>query len=200
MLMRLRDETAEAHHRVEARLFPAALADRSSYAAMLQVLLALHEPREAQLRGVVGLPALGIDLSARQKAPRLRADLAGLGAAPALVPAARLASAAEPAPATVDESDLPRALGTFYVLEGSTLGGRVLLRSVREQLGDVPTAFLSGYGDDTARLWKQTRGALVLGVQSAPDPARAENWLITGALATFDALDQLLTATGWSSA
>jgi heme oxygenase len=194
MLVRLRAETAEAHRRVEARLFPAALADRSSYAAMLQVLLALHEPREAQFRGAVGLSALGIDLSARQKSPRLRADLAGLQA-----DRAGLADPV-PAPVAVDTGDLHRTLGTFYVLEGSTLGGRVLLRAAREQLGDVPTAFLRGYGDDTGRLWKQTRSALVAGVRVAPDPARAEDRLITGALATFEALDRLLTATGWSSA
>src|SRR6195952_2382931 len=118
VLVRLRDATADAHRLVEPRLFPAALADRSSYARMLQALLALHEPSEAQLRCTVGLPALGIDLSSRRKSPRLRADLAALGVTVRVSPGI---------PRPVDGDDLPRALGAFYVLEGSTLGGRVLL-------------------------------------------------------------------------
>lgn len=190
---------------METRLFPAALADRTAYAAMLRVLLALHEPREAQLRRTPGLPALGIDLAGRRKSPRLRADLTALGTAPAPESSAGSESAGSESAGSESggsgaADDLPAALGTFYVLEGSTLGGRVLLREVRDQLGAVPTAFLHGYGEETGRMWKQTRTALVAGVGAAADPDRAADRLVAGATATFDALDRLLTASGWASA
>jgi heme oxygenase len=89
-------------------------------------------------------------------------------------------------------TSLPAALGAFYVLEGSTLGGRFLLPEVQARLGDVPTSFLAGYGDRTGRMWKQTRTALVRGVTEAPHPPSAERALVAGADATFTRLDALL--------
>lgn len=187
LLVRLRDTTADAHRRVEARLFPSGLADEASYRTMLQVLLALHEPLETRLATVAGFAALGVDPAARRKSPRLRADLAAMGVASPDVPK-------RPAP-PVD--DLATALGVFYVLEGSTLGGRVLMDQVRTRLGAVPVGFLAGYGDDTGRYWRRTRTALVDGVSADPDPVAAAERLVAGASATFDHLDGLLDDCGW---
>jgi heme oxygenase len=189
LLVRLRRATAAAHRGVEARLFPAGLQDRASYVAMLQVLLALHEPVEGWLAKLPGLPALGIDPAERRKAPRLRADLAALGVDEP--PAAR--------PACGGTSAMPEALGAIYVLEGSTLGGRVLLEQVRVRLGDVPTNFLLGYGTETARYWRRTRAALVEGVRTDSDPADAEQRLIAAAMQTFEYLERLLDEDGWAA-
>lgn len=203
LLVRLRRATADAHQRVERRLFPAALADRVSYAAMLRVLLALHEPIETRLSIVPGLPALGIDPAQRRKAPRLRADLTGLGLdvppAPHLIAADAVAIGGT-LPKALGAFGLPEALGAFYVLEGSTLGGRVLLEQVRVRLGDVPTSFLAGYGDDTGRYWRRTRTALVEGVRADVDPGGAAQRLVAAACATFDQLDRLLDDQDWASA
>jgi heme oxygenase len=194
VLTRLRSSTADAHRRVEARLFPSALSGRAAYAGMLQVLLALHEPHEKRFGNLDGFDALGVDLPARRKAPQLRADLFALHAAEPPV---------HGRPTTLLESppndDLMAALGAFYVLEGSTLGGRVLLREVRERLGDVPTGFLAGYGDQTGRRWKQTRAALVAGVATAPVFEPAADHLVRGAIDTFAELDRLLDEYGWSA-
>lgn len=187
LLPTLRSRTAEAHLRVESRLFPAALESEAAYAGMLAALLALHQPLEAAFRAFrSGFAALGIDLDERAKTAALQSDLAALAVA-AQVPGPRR----RPLP------DLPSALGAFYVLEGSTLGGRTLLPQVRERLGEVPTDFLAGYGERTGRRWKATRSALVAGVLSAPDPDAAEAALVTGAIDTFDDLDALLDAGGW---
>jgi heme oxygenase len=198
ILARLRASTAPAHEQVESRLFPSALDDLASYRRMLAVLLALHEPLEQHFANQAGFIGVGIDVAERRKSAVLRDDLACLdtllgSATPPLSPVA------EPATATAPGS-LPAALGAFYVLEGSTLGGRFLLPQVRERLGDVPTSFLVGYGDRTGRLWKQTRTALVRGVNEAPHPASAEHALLTGAAATFVRLDALLDAADWPAA
>jgi heme oxygenase len=188
VLLRLRRETGTWHNRVEERLFPAALADRRSYTALLVALLGLHEPLERGFPDVSGLPDLVPDLQSRRKAGRIRSDLSGLGQPVDVVPG-RL---------TVPLTDLGTAFGAFYVLEGSTLGGRVLEREVRERLGDVPTAFLSGYGNETGRRWKQARSALVRHVARAGDPARAADVVVAGATTTFRSFDGLLAADGWA--
>jgi heme oxygenase len=186
VLTRLRRETATAHARVEDRLFPAALASRASYARMLRAMLGLHAPLERQLSSIDGFGALGIDLSSRRKTHRLRADLATLSALDGTTPAVE-----------VRVTSLPAALGAFYVLEGSTLGGRVLRTEVAARLGDVPTTFLAGYGDDTGRRWRQTRAALVAVVQDSVEPLAVEAALVDGAARTFAAFDRLLDAEGW---
>lgn len=200
VLVRLRSATAPAHERVEARLFPSSLVDLASYRRMLAVLLTLHEPLEQAFTTEPGFADLGIDLVERRKVSSLRRDLAGLDAQLA-VPAPRPApasSATGPAVPPTPLTSLPAALGAFYVLEGSTLGGRFLLPEVQTRLGDVPTAFLTGYGARTGRMWKQTRAALVRGVAEAPHPPSAEQALVAGADATFTRLDALLDSVGWA--
>jgi heme oxygenase len=76
----------------------------------------------------------------------------------------------------------------------------VLLREVRERLGDVPTRFLAGYGEQTGRRWKQTRTALVAAVTSAAVPEQAADRLVRGASDTFAELDRLLDEHGWTPA
>lgn len=200
VLSRLRSATAPAHERVEGRLFPSSLDDLASYRGMLAVLLTLHEPLEHAFAAEPGFADLGIDLDERRKVSSLRHDLAGLDArlaVPEPRPAPALTAAAPAVPPTPLTS-LPAALGAFYVLEGSTLGGRFLLPEVRARLGDVPTSFFAGYGDRTGRMWKQTRTALVRGVTEAPHPPSAERALVAGADATFTRLDALLDSVGWT--
>ncbi len=46
------------------------------------------------------------------------------------------------------------ALGIFYVVEGSSLGGRFILQNVRQVLGDVGTSYFEGYGNLSGQRWK----------------------------------------------
>jgi heme oxygenase (biliverdin-IX-beta and delta-forming) len=188
VLTRLRRETATAHARVEDRLFPAALDSRAGYACMLRAMFGLHAPLERQFPSIGGFGALGVDLASRRKAHRIRADLTALGepAHDGTAPAVELRL-----------DSLPTALGAFYVLEGSTLGGRVLRTEVAERLGDVPTDFLAGYGEETGRRWRQTRAALVAAVRDAANPPTVETAMVDGAASTFAAFDRLLEAEGW---
>ena len=78
-----------------------------------------------------------------------------------------------------------RALGSLYVIEGSTLGGQILARHFRGKFGlepDSGCAFFSGYGDRTSEMWRAFREVL------AQRPASEEEDMIESAVATFRAL------------
>ncbi|MCE7054496.1 biliverdin-producing heme oxygenase [Algoriphagus sp. AGSA1] len=50
------------------------------------------------------------------------------------------------------------ALGILYVIEGSTLGGRIISKHVQRTLGYTPdngAAYFAGYGEDTGLFWKK---------------------------------------------
>lgn len=51
---------------------------------------------------------------------------------------------------------VPFALGMLYVLEGSTLGGRFILKNIQENLGleEKGISYFSGYGNKTGSYWK----------------------------------------------
>jgi len=60
------------------------------------------------------------------------------------------------------EGDLPQienflqALGALYVIEGSTLGGRVIVKMLQRQLDiehNKGLSFFSGYGEETESMW-----------------------------------------------
>mgnify|MGYP006161253249 CR=1 FL=1 len=83
-------------------------------------------------------PSLGIER--RLKAPLLRSNLRALGCS---APAIDRIAFCEQLPHV---ERWPAALGYFYVIEGSTLGGQLLARHFRERLGagDEALAFLLG--------------------------------------------------------
>lgn len=55
---------------------------------------------------------------------------------------------------SIDLANLEQALGAFYVLEGSTLGGAIITRHLKHQFGDqIPCQFYNGYGMGTPSKW-----------------------------------------------
>jgi heme oxygenase len=80
-------------------------------------------------------------------------------------------------------------LGSVYVIEGSSLGGRILTRHFGEQLGIRPDAgcrFFAGYGERTGQMWSAF-GELVAG-----RPAAENNEMLTAAVSTFELLGDWL--------
>lgn len=56
-----------------------------------------------------------------------------------------------------DDISTGYAMGIMYVIEGSTLGGRVLYKNIEKHLGynnDKGAAYFAGYGDKTGSNWK----------------------------------------------
>lgn len=181
-LARLKSETAAEHAAIEAAagvMHPALGLD--GYRRYLTLSQAFYQPVEAALTRLGVWHALGLDAEQRAKLPLLARDLEALG-----VSVAALAPC--PAPPTLDGLD--EGVGCAYVLEGSTLGGRVISRHVRARLGaDVPCAFLDGHGSLTGERWQELRAALGRHAQCRGQEQR----IIDGARRTFVAFTRWLT-------
>ncbi|AWM38357.1 Heme oxygenase [Gemmata obscuriglobus] len=182
ILDRLKETTAEQHARLERRVdLGARLRGPSEYAELLGHFYGFYRPLEAALSAVSGYESVGLAFMERCKIPHLASDLSVLGRSPAHVPL----DAAPPI------GSLGAALGRMYVLEGATLGGRVVCRMVREALGYTPDRgcrFFNSYGDRVGPMWTAFRAALV---RFATTP-EAETEVVNAAGDTFDRFDRWL--------
>lgn len=184
LLAELKSATTAHHERVEAAM-PSLdqMATPAGYAAALRALHAFHAAWEPGIWRTPGLAEAGMDPS-RRKLPLLEADLRALGVPPCgHVPAAA-------APAGTAE-----ALGALYVLEGATLGGRIIHRRVAEPLGvtaERGAAYYHGYGEGTGPRWKAFGAALA---RYADETGTAPR-VVAGAVACFAALEAWLAVPG----
>jgi heme oxygenase len=171
---RLKHETAPEHAAIEAATGVMNPHLRlSAYRAYLERTLGFYEPVEARLAELGVWEALGLDPAARQKVELIDRDITLLGGRKSLVPLC----AAPP-----QFQSLGEAIGAAYVLEGSTLGGRVISRHVQSCLGPhMPRRFLECYGAKTGENWQTFRGAMARFAKTR----ELENELIGGAKKTF---------------
>lgn len=182
LMDQLRRDTRTAHRALEQQLdLLDTNLDISRYARLIECFYGFYSPMEASLLNGERWPwsELGLDPQQRRKSGWLIADLRALGAAPP-----------ESLPLCAELPDLTGAdvaFGCLYVLEGATLGGRVISRHLTRSLGIGPAngaRFHYGYGDESAPMWQ--------GVHSAA--ARLTAWgadadaVVHGANATFTAL------------
>lgn len=123
----LKAATAAAHERVDALFSRFDLTDRDAYGRFLQAQAAAFLGVEKAL-DEAGVDRVLADWSERRRTPEVRDDLAALG-----LPLPD----ATGAPVITGDADI---LGAAYVLEGSRLGGAMLVRTVPDSL---PKSFLS---------------------------------------------------------
>lgn len=168
---RLREATRKVHERLErgARVVSRARAvtDRR---ALVQAFHRLHVEAETVLAPwLADVP--GLDFDQRRRAPVLDRDLAVLGGRPAVARGTGLSV-----------GGVNEGLGVLYVLEGSTLGGRIIQKEL-QGCGDglVGLGFLNPYGDRTGERWRAFLSVLEARAQTAADEAQ----MIAGALAGF---------------
>jgi len=149
-LQQLRSATASMHRLLETSDISVnlmkddtGLNDYISYLQRMQPVIAFYEKEIFPL-----VQAVVTDIDQRQKSALLQNDLAYLNAPK---------QHQQPFSPAIDKNDIAFALGYMYVIEGSTLGGRIILKhvqpkfSVTEQNGG---AFFAGYQQSTGRLWK----------------------------------------------
>lgn len=142
---RLRQETAGAHARLEAEVdIFARTSDPSARADLARRFHGFHAGAEAVLEPLLG-GIDGLDFAGRRRTPVIEADLRALGHALPDRPEAK-------GPAL---ADVPEALGLLYVLEGSTLGGRVIRKQLLKAGQDLKgLGFLDPYGEAVAERWR----------------------------------------------
>ncbi len=174
LLASLRTATRTHHDRLETHPALRALAsagiDRATYRDLLGAFFGFYRVLEPRLESEAARAGLALDLAARRKLPWLRSDLRALGlsdeAVEGLPSPSGLPSIAGP----------PAVLGALYVVEGSTLGGRVLLRRLLRggELRDAGALrFFRGHGDQTGAMWRELAALLEAPPSSSVEPAGA---------------------------
>jgi heme oxygenase len=178
----LRSQTQDAHSALEAQL--SLLEQQASteyYASLLSRFLGFHLVWEEDLKT---FPAVARELEMRSRLRHLQHDLRTLGVTNAEISSVPLCSDAHSL--TANEA---RALGSFYVLEGSTLGGQLITRhlSSAHWLPAEGLSYFNPYGSRTGEMWSSFRRWLE--IQARHQDA---NDIVAGARATFVVLQKWL--------
>jgi heme oxygenase len=176
---RLRARTQTLHEQAERALnLEARLSSIEAYCGLLRTLWQLHAGYEAAFAGQ-SWSSSPIDFAARRRSDMLLTDLNVLGAAD--IPSVPFDT---PVIGPFD------AIGCLYVLEGSTLGGQIILRHAEERLGLTAAngaGFFHGYGARTGEMWRQ----LVDAINLTPANAAEEDIVEGGARRVFSQFIQV---------
>ena len=181
---RLKQATMPLHDRIERNPRLAALAagalDVAGYRTLLLAKLAFYRPVEDALAAVADWPVLGVPRPGHTL--RLIADLRELGCADAEI------GASSDCPAIPSIATFWQAIGCRYVLEGASLGGQLIARTLRGRQPPWALRFYAGADDGDGSVWRRfcdlldTLAPLDREVQEA----------IEAACATFQRLDDHL--------
>lgn len=164
---RLRDATQAHHRRLESRIdILRRIGTPDGRRGLVARFHALHAQSEAAMAPFLA-EVEGLDFEARRRTSRLARDLRLLGGRPA-----------PPREDRVVVRGAAEALGLMYVLEGSTLGGRVIRRQVEGAGGDMRgLSFLDPYGAEVGERWRAFLGVL--------DAETDVDAMVAGAVAGF---------------
>ena len=185
-LDRLRTQTAKAHQNLE--LVPVSqsitspditLAAYHHYLSLMADVIASTETRVQPV-----LTAIIPDMAQRNKAHGLLRDLENTG----FVKTHYTTVFRHSEPFTI-----PFALGIFYVVEGSTLGGRFILKNVQQALGfdaENGAAYFAGYGNQSGSMWK----AFLAVLTNYESKTGTANEIIAGAAYAFESIHNHLSA------
>lgn len=177
---RLRQATGPAHAQLEGKLklLHEPLV-RERFVWLLGRFHAFHEAWEPAM--AAALPTHLVQW--RLKLPLLERDLQYLG-----VDAGQLATLPACPRASSLGADEAQAAGALYVMEGSTLGGRIITRSLEQASWYPPSGlkYWDPYGGEVGRHWQQTLAYL----ESLPVAWSGD--IIASAIATFELLQSWL--------
>ena len=180
--LRLREETRQSHEQIESVLdLMQPELTLEQYARLLERWYGFEQVWQMAADRAIGYLLPTDFLTKRRRLPMLRADLL------ACERTAEQIDALQSFPANlIDWKDRSKALGTLYVIEGSTLGGQHVAKFIKQHLGLTPehgVAYFSSYGPDVGVRWRETKAVL----DTPPFPIDADA-VVAGAIATFDYL------------
>lgn len=145
----LRADTRSLHERVEKRVdLPRRCATKQAYRSLLVQMFGLHTAVETVLSRL-DWTNTGIDLAQRRKTHLIRADLTFLDG--------QDMDSAPSCECVPEVRTLAEGFGCLYVVEGSTLGGQMILRQLQRtlELGQGNGAsFFASYGREVGSMWR----------------------------------------------
>lgn len=78
------------------------------------------------------------------------------------------------------------ALGALYVIEGSTLGGQIIVKRLKSRLDQrVSHSFYEGYGEQNQSMWSK----FILHLNTSLSHTEAVNDAVSGAIKTFVSIE-----------
>lgn len=183
---RLRRETRGHHERIERELDvlrPGRTA--GDVRDLLAAFYGFYVPWERAAGETLAAAGLGEFFDARRKVRFLQSDLEyHLGAGVDV-------SSVRTCDRMPDTTTVQNAMGSMYVLEGSTLGGQIIARHFREHVpgleGGRGCSFFTCYGSDVGMKWRQFQGVLRAHSSPASDDA-----IVAAACETFVLLQDWL--------
>lgn len=184
-LGRLRSQTDVSHKRLEALPLSKILVDTQITVVDYSKYLELMHDVVYQMERVIFpiLQSYVCDLEERKKAHLILSDLEVLG---------HQKSTSSDVFDSAAVSNTGFAMGMLYVLEGSTLGGRFILKNISENLGFDATkgaSYFAGYGNKTGSAWKNFLAILT----AFEADHEAETDIIKGADYAFQAIEKHLS-------
>jgi heme oxygenase len=147
----LRGATRDLHHRLDSHRLLAPLVGAATtpteYQRALLALYAVTSPVETAVGAYIQARGLPLNYEPRRRMPALAEDLLCYGLTPP--------DGAWAGPSIETDGEL---IGSLYVLEGATRGGRVIFRRMQKVLGiteDRGGRFFYGYGSQSEQLWHE---------------------------------------------
>ena len=182
VLTALREATTSLHREVEGRIdFLSLGLTIPRYIRILQAFYAFFEPMEMQMDTCC--PAEYRSMwQGRHRAHRLIDDLVAMHSGPV--------DAASGIFEIPDVSSTGHWLGALYVLEGSTLGGRVISRHLEKHFGWLSGrgySFFLGHGTATGERWREV-------VKTLEANSGANSQIVSGARQTFHQMNRCLSS------
>lgn len=180
----LKQETAVSHVHTENILSPrlASIHSFDDYAAILKTFFGYFHPLESMIRFYI-TPGILEDIDERRNSSFITNDLKAIG------------YSTEPLAFC---TQLPKinsslaALGAMYVLEGSTLGGRMISRMLMKNtlvpFSNSNLHFFNGYKDETGKKWTSFLAVL-------EEHAEGVDAIVSAANETFNCLTQWMEKT-----
>lgn len=183
----LKEATKVNHQLLEKQLIAIikAIHNKQDYAKLLVTFYGFIAGLEININAYIDLSVLP-DYAQRRKSAALANDLQLLGVA---LPPLPNANALPPI------NDHYQALGALYVLEGSTLGGKIICKMIQQQLELTDMSeltFFYGYGEETDSMWQRFKDTL----NNAQNESKKDN-IIQSANDTFVLLKQWFNASGF---
>jgi heme oxygenase (biliverdin-IX-beta and delta-forming) len=147
IIERLREATADSHQQLEEKLFPfiKTINSHKEYGKLLNAFYGYIFPVQERIAAHIDHNIVP-DMDQRRNAALITGDLLTISIKPDHQFAVDL-------PAIDDHAS---AIGALYVLEGSTLGGKIISKTISERLGKTEGfSFFRGYGAETGPRWKK---------------------------------------------
>ena len=177
LLVHLKEETKLFHSSVEKVLIAELkeIATKDAYGELLLKLHHFYESIESQLHNEIS-EMIVPDIKRRKHVHHLKQDLLSIGR--------------EISGVTTNFSskitNLSYALGVLYVIEGSTLGGKIITNLLKRQLNLIDLSeisYFNSYGEATDEMWHNFKQYIATSEEFID-----KNEMILGAKDTFEAL------------